>query len=216
LSRSLVIAVALAFLAAAASAQQSVHMPTGRVLDIDMKIADSRLGEGGVIFTSSDLAGVYRFRPVAGGEWVEMGIDAFAEHVKGRLSDATLREKPQLQDWIVRHTAADGRAWLWRAGLKKPVAGRWELRRRPVTFEGKAFESLHLCFSSPALAGFPFAKADRDGWLCDPAGHVVAYPEYAAEKGYERRPGDPFGLSAGKVPYVLKPDTRPEWPEATR
>jgi hypothetical protein len=214
--RALLIAAVVSAAAGPALAQ-SVHVPTGEVHSIDMKMADSRLSDEGLIYTSSDQAGRYRFRPEAGGPWVEMSLDEFEAHVRERLGNVTRREVPQFQDWVVRYTAADGQAVLWRAGLRRPAVGRWELRRISMHVDRAPIQVRQLCFSSAVLDGQPLRETDRDGWVCDPAAHMVAYPEVAAEKGWASRPGDVFGLASGRAPYVLQPETRPEWPaEATQ
>lgn len=214
--RAVLVAATVALAGGAASAQ-SVIVPAGPVDSTDRLMADSRRSDEGLIHSSSDLAGLYRFRPEARGAWVEMSLDSFEAHVRERLSDRTEREVPQFQDWVVRYMAADGRAFLWRAGLTAPATGRWELRRTPMHSGGTPFTTLQLCFSTAELDGYPQREPGPDGWFCDPASHLVAYPEHAAADGHASRDGDVFGLAEGRVPFVLQPDTRPEWPdEATK
>lgn len=88
----------------------------------------------------------------------------------------------------IEYFGSDGRAFLWYPGNSRIVPALWELR--PGTL------SHSICFKYSKRSYNPLTKQDGSRWNCISLGHW-------AKDIVEKRSGDIFKLSTGRVPHPL-------------
>lgn len=86
----------------------------------------------------------------------------------------------------VEHYAKSGRLQLWYPGNRRPVGGRWKVKNGSV-----------VCFRYGGNTYNPVTRQRGGKWECQPIKRNRRNMKYACH-------GDQFGLSSGKIPYVLK------------
>jgi len=83
--------------------------------------------------------------------------------------------------------ARGGRAYLWYPGNSRSVRGQWKY----------SSGGSHVCFRYPANTYDPVKNKQLGDWNCKSKAKLQRMAKATCK-------GDPFRLSSGKVPYVLK------------
>jgi hypothetical protein len=98
---------------------------------------------------------------------------------------------------FAEYTSADGKVFMWYPRNKRVVYGTWGLRD---------FGGPKLCYQYRNATN-P-VTGEYEGDECIPPRQKLVAAELL-----DSRPGDPFGLAAGKLPYSKSKFDVPEWPE---
>lgn len=122
-------------------------------------------------------------------EAVDKAISQTAESARNYLADTTLGDWNRLHGTQIEYLAANGRAYLWYPGNRKPVSGEWETRNARL---GAA----EICFRYGTNTYNPVTRTSGGSWECQ------GVYQYTAWK-FERVVGDPFHLESGRLPFVL-------------
>lgn len=107
------------------------------------------------------------------------------------VSNATTTSRSGQHGTQVEYLSADGRSFLWYPGNRALVPGQWKV-------EGRG-GSAQMCFRYTSDSFNPATGQIGGGWDCRFGG------AYLVDQ-YEILDGDPFGLSDGKVPFVMPRD----------
>lgn len=95
------------------------------------------------------------------------------------------------------YTSADGRVFMWYKRNKNVVYGAWGL---------KDFDGPKLCYKY-------FNSVNGVTGTFEPTECIPPRQALIGEHILDSRPGDPFGLATGKLPYSKTANDVPDWPE---
>lgn len=190
--------------------------PSAELSHPDEKLLGHLIGDNGVRFSQADMDGLYSFRDFATGEELDLRQDEFLGYMKKKLANWTLIERQGAHGWLAEYSTEDGRVFMWYPGNRKVMPGFWKIESVPVTLRNQHFLTIHICFQYPT--GYNYVEnKPGENWDCRPASEEIAYPENRKNKnGREVRAGDAFNLQAGKIPFVLKRNQRPSWPDEVK
>ena len=116
-------------------------------------------------------------------------ISQTAESARVYLADTTLGDWSRPLGTQIEYLAANGRAYLWYLGNRKPVSGEWITRNARL---GAA----EICFRYGANAYNPVTRTSGGSWECQGVYQYTAW-------NFEWVVGDPFHLESGRLPFVL-------------
>lgn len=88
----------------------------------------------------------------------------------------------------IEYFAANGMAFLWYPGNRRPVPARWKLEKQAGGYD--------ICFKYPSRSYNPITRQHGGHWQCRSFGGFAARIK-------EIRENDVFKLSTGRLPHVL-------------
>ena len=182
----------------------------------DENLLGHLIGDNNVRFSQADMDGLYSFRDFETGEKLDLIQDEFSGYMKKKLANRTIIERQGAHGWLAEYSTEDGRVFMWYPGNRKVMPGFWKVESVPVTLRNQSFSTIHICFQYPTGYNYVENKPGKN-WDCWPASESIAYPENRKNNnGLEVREGDVFNLQTGKIPFVLKRNQRPAWPDEVK
>lgn len=136
-------------------------------------------------------------RPEWAAEIASFPADTFTKAgLQARYANATFLDYSVPHGTQIEHLAADGTAYLWYPGNTRIVVGRW---RAEDPVGNSRFG--RICFAYGPNTYNPVTRQAGGSFNCVSAdAHIIYEDEYTR--------GDPFNLSSGQLPYVLRKDKR--------
>jgi hypothetical protein len=131
----------------------------------------------------------------------EAAVEAMTPEEQGEAMVAAVKDRTIVyyqpgHGVFAEYTSADGKVFMWYPRNKRVVYGTWGLRQ---------FGGPKLCYQYRNATNPVTGEYEGDDCI-SPRQKLVG-----AEM-LDSRPGDPFGLAAGKIPYAKTKLDLPDWP----
>jgi hypothetical protein len=127
-----------------------------------------------------------------------MSSDEIATAIVDAVKDQTIIFYQPGHGVYVEYVDAKDRVYMWYRGNRQVVYGTWGVR----FFDGVPKVCYHYLDSVNGVTG-----------EYEPTECIHPRQTLLAKERLDSRPGDPFGLASGKLPYRKSDRDVPEWPE---
>jgi hypothetical protein len=126
----------------------------------------------------------------------EMSPEQLKAAMVAAVNDRTIIYYQRGHGVFAEYTAPDGKVYMWYPRNKRVVLGAWGLRD---------FDGPKLCYKY--FDAYNGVTGEFESTECIPPEQKLIGAEIL-----DSRPGDPFGLSKGSLPYAKSKLDLPDWP----